>query len=267
MSGGADPDPLESFEAGYGSRGTRGIRGGKAAKRKREAYLNWQESQGRSRASTPIVHAGGQSRPLNTSPFWHPSDSSGDEAAVEAVEAAVEDRATEVVDLTQVSFLSQANPEVQRLVPRAKLYSQSRVTASNPLLRPRPSSSSSARPSSSSSARPSPVDTSVPSQPVIRPLGVDIDPSVRVFVPEIWGNQYRLVEVEGVLRRIEGPVIAVDYHQVLDVDRSERVWVSVSDSGILPQRNCAWFGYFNKKLHEIAGPRQSRTIEKLCSGD
>ena len=94
---------LGSFETGYGSRGTRGIRGGKAAKRKREAYLNWQESQGQSRASTPIVHAGGQSRPLYTSPFWHPeeSDPSGDEAAVEAVEAALEDRATEVIDLTE----------------------------------------------------------------------------------------------------------------------------------------------------------------------
>ena len=62
MSGGADPDPLGSFETGYGSRGTRGIRGGKSAKRKREAYLKWQESEGQDRASIPIGHTGGQAR-------------------------------------------------------------------------------------------------------------------------------------------------------------------------------------------------------------
>lgn len=74
-------------------------------------------------------------------------------------------------------------------------------------------------------------------------------------MPQIRGDQYRLVEVTEVLRRVEGPVIAVDYHQVLDVDRFERVWVSVSNSGLLPERNCAWFGYFNNKLQEITGSR------------
>lgn len=76
---------------------------------------------------------------------------------------------------------------------------------------------------------------------------------------QIRGDQYRLhmVEVTEVLRRVEGPVIAVDYHQVLDVDRSERVWVSVSNSGFLPERNCAWFGFFNNKLQEITGSRPS----------
>lgn len=54
----------------------------------------------------------------HTSAFWLPEDAdpSGDEAetAVEAVEAAVEDPATEVIDLTQIGHLSQASPKVQR---------------------------------------------------------------------------------------------------------------------------------------------------------
>ena len=56
MSGGeADPDPLDAF----GTRGTaRGIRGGRAAKRKREAYLRWQETEGRDRSTVPVIHAG-----------------------------------------------------------------------------------------------------------------------------------------------------------------------------------------------------------------
>ena len=78
MSGGADPDPLGSFEEGYGTRGTRGIRGGKAAKRKREAYLKWQESEGQDRASVPIVHTGGQARPLYTDRHWQPQDDQSD---------------------------------------------------------------------------------------------------------------------------------------------------------------------------------------------
>ena len=84
----------------------------------------------------------------------------------------MEDPATKVIDLTQIGHLyhlSQANPEVQRLIPRAKLYSATRVSPDNPLLRPRPSFSSSSRPSRG--------ETPVPSQPVIRPVGVEVDRS------------------------------------------------------------------------------------------
>ena len=53
---GPNPDPLEAFEEEYGTLGSRGIRGGRAAKRKREAYLRYQESQGHSRDEVPVVH-------------------------------------------------------------------------------------------------------------------------------------------------------------------------------------------------------------------
>ena len=56
--------------------------------------------------------------------------------------------------------------------------------------------------------------------------------------------------------------MAVDYRQVLDIDRSERPWVSISDEGLLPERNVYWFRYINQKLHDIAGPRQSSSL--LC---
>ena len=56
--------------------------------------------------------------------------------------------------------------------------------------------------------------------------------------------------------------MAVDYHQVLDIDRSEKPWVSISDEGLLPERNVYWFRYINQQLHDIAGPRQSSSL--LC---
>ena len=75
MSGGeADPDPLDAF----GTRGTRGIRGGRATKRKREAYLRWQESEGADRTTVPVIHTGGQARPLYTERNWEPHDDQSD---------------------------------------------------------------------------------------------------------------------------------------------------------------------------------------------
>ena len=151
MSGapsGSSGDPRREFEANWGERGTRGIRGGKAARRKRDAFRRYEsERLGIPIDQVAVVHQGGQSRPLYTSPYWIPDQSdpevvSSDEA-VEAVEAPESDRVTSVVDLTQLGFygrLSQATPEVQRLVPRSKLFSQVRVSPYNPLLRPRPSS-------------------------------------------------------------------------------------------------------------------------------
>ena len=266
MSGapsGSSGDPRREFEANWGERGTRGIRGGKAARRKRDAFRRYEsERLGIPIDQVAVVHQGGQSRPLYTSPYWIPDQSdpevvSSDEA-VEAVEAPESDRVTSVVDLTQLGFygrLSQATPEVQRLVPRSKLFSQVRVSPYNPLLRPRPSSG----PSSSSSAAP-PEPASIP--PTIRPQGIEVDDSVRIFVPIVSDGRYQLKEVTQTLRRIEGPIVAVDYHQVLDIDRSERPWVSISDEGLLPERNVHWFRYINQKLHDIAGPRQSSSL--LC---
>ena len=78
MSGGDSPDPLAEYESQFGSRGSRGIRGGKSAKRKREAYINWQVSQGHDRSQVPVIHSGGQARPIGTSPLWERESAQSD---------------------------------------------------------------------------------------------------------------------------------------------------------------------------------------------
>ena len=55
-------------------RQARGIRGGKAARRKREAYLRHEVAQGRSLEEIPVARPGGQQRPLGTTRFWDPED-------------------------------------------------------------------------------------------------------------------------------------------------------------------------------------------------
>ena len=157
MSGsGADPDPLDSF----GTRGTRGIRGGRAAKRKREAFLRYQESQGQSRASIPVVHSGGQARPLYTPCTWEPETSTDEEPeVVEFVE--------HLEAPSGLLTLSRASPETILLKARPKppsksASSSSSITWSNPLLRPK---SAAPKPSSaipSVSPRPSSAVPSVP---------------------------------------------------------------------------------------------------------
>ena len=67
--------PRAVFAEDYGERPTRGIRGGRAARRKREAYLKYQESLGYSRSEIPIAHTGGQQRPLLTPLTWSPESS------------------------------------------------------------------------------------------------------------------------------------------------------------------------------------------------
>jgi len=43
------------------------------AKRKREAYVRFQAEQtGVDPSQVPVVHSGGQSRPLGTTPLWEP---------------------------------------------------------------------------------------------------------------------------------------------------------------------------------------------------
>ena len=60
-------------------RPARGIRGGKAARRKREAYLRHQEAQGFDRRSVAVVHTGGLARPLYTPCTWEPESTTDEE--------------------------------------------------------------------------------------------------------------------------------------------------------------------------------------------
>ena len=237
MSGGADPDPLGSFETGYGSRGTRGIRGGKSAKRKREAYLKWQESEGQDRASVPIVHTGGQARPLYTDRNWQPEDDQSDsEIEVTSDSVAVPD--SSILD----GVLTAPIPSV--LAPRAKSSTSSSassgriLTLTSKAKAAPPSSASSAgpRPSSAprlptaSSSRPRP--SSAPAEAVRR--FANLHESVELFVPdsEQWDKKVDHFPIRTGGERI----CAVDWHQVSDSFRTgARYCERLSDQYILPR--------------------------------
>ena len=112
---------------------TRGIRGGRAAQRKRAAYIAHQvQETGKSPSEISVLHSDGTARPLYSSRYWVPSGSEGsdDEKPVPAIGAC--DDGPSVCQ----NPLSLSVPEVQHVVPRAKLHSNVRVTGQNPLLRP-----------------------------------------------------------------------------------------------------------------------------------
>ena len=73
-------------------RQARGIRGGRAARRKREAYVRHELAQGKALEEIPVARPGGQQRPLGTTRFWDPEDlDSASEVEVEEVVEVVEE--------------------------------------------------------------------------------------------------------------------------------------------------------------------------------
>ena len=106
-------------------RPARGIRGGKAARRKREAYLRHQEAQGFDRRSVGIVHAGGLARPLYTPCTWEP-ESTTDEEGETAVFVDPEGLQQNLVDIVDLEApapllpLSRPTPETVLLKARPK---------------------------------------------------------------------------------------------------------------------------------------------------
>ena len=258
MSGGeADPDPLDAF----GTRGTRGIRGGRAAKRKREALLRWNEEQGRDRSTVPVIHAGGLARPLGTSKFWVPSDSEAEDPSEVAVDSSPVAEGVVELEVPVLRTLSSATPEVTRLVPKAALFSVV-PSRNNPLLksssglsssgassssvgasakasakpkpspppgpppsRPKPSSAPVDSLPSSSSSSSRPQRPSVPEVPEVEEVGSRLarfHSSIEVYRPQVIDSEYRLTRVQEPDRlcKVTGRLVAVDFHQVLDIDRS-----------------------------------------------
>ena len=57
----------------------RGIRAGKAARRRREAYINRQLAEGKELEDIPVSHTGGQQRPVYTPAQWSPETSEAEE--------------------------------------------------------------------------------------------------------------------------------------------------------------------------------------------
>ena len=90
-------------------RRTRGIRVGRAARRRRLAYIGHRLAEGEIWDNIPVHHAGGQARPLFTSRYWSPTRSEeseqgliGGEAEEEVVNLEVSSsEGEEVIRLTQ----------------------------------------------------------------------------------------------------------------------------------------------------------------------
>ena len=90
----------------------RGIRSGAAAKRRRTAFArNATEEQGVPVEKIPIVHSGGQSRPLFTPRLWDP------ESSEEEAQAGVSTGAA--ITLPRARPLSVIASQVVRLVPKS----------------------------------------------------------------------------------------------------------------------------------------------------
>ena len=79
-------------------------------------------NSGGDRATIPIVHAGGQRRPLGTSRYWEPSASEAESDEVEFVAH------TSAIDLTSL--------QAEHLVPRSRLYNPYVFDHSHGSLRP-----------------------------------------------------------------------------------------------------------------------------------
>ena len=123
----------------------RGIRAGAAARRRRDAYI---ANSGGDPSAVPIVHAGGQRRPLGTSRYWEPSASEDSGEETDEVEFVA---FTAAVDLTSL--------QAEHLVPRSRLWSPSGRNPSGT------ASSSSSGPSAKPKAVPSRATSSVVDTP------------------------------------------------------------------------------------------------------
>ena len=212
------PDPRREFEGQWGTRGTRGIRGGAAAKRKREAWIRFQSEQtGVDPSQIPVVHAGGQSRPLYTPSSWEPeSQLSDSEVEIVAEQVVVPDTNIEGA----FSLSAPVSREAGSLRPQPKLLTLKPKSRSSPAVAPStaPAPSQVAASSSSSRARPSraPVPEPVNPPPSVRSLA-KLHPSVELFLPnsEEWNRKVNEFPV-----RLAGErIVAVDWHQVSDVFR------------------------------------------------
>ena len=173
------------YEREWGNPGTRrGIRGGKAARRKREAYIRHQEAQGVEQI--PVARPGGQQRPLGTSRHWSPSGSEAgdDQEDLGYQEPSLVDPVPLVLAPQSRLYRPRGAPEV----PEPRAFPK-RHTSSTRSFRP-PSTaaaSSSSRAEASSSSR---AEVSVPSQ------------SRRV---EVLPSSSRAVPKPSVSRRVEAP--------------------------------------------------------------
>ena len=263
----AEGEAAREYETAWGHPGTRrGIRSGKSAKRRRDAYIRHvSEQQCIDQLDVPIIHQGGQQRPLYTSKIWSPSPSDAEEDnTVDFVEqdqvtleVCSEEETVQLAQQVQPVWLGPRPrvPKAQGLAPAferrgvaSESRSSSRVISAGESVSVRATSSSSAsvRPTSSASRRP-PEPVGPPPQRSQQCLKTEDLPGVRVwrvggdFVPhEIWLEEVAVVQ---------GKLIAFDWHQVTDVCRySGCRQVQAADNGQVPADVATCYNKVNRRL-------------------
>ena len=215
----------------------RGIRSGVRARARRNAFLLRAAAERQvDPLSVAVVHSGGAARPLYTSRFWEPSSSEGEELEEEEEETGGEvTRHDNVIDLTSL--------QAEELVLRSRLWRPTSKAVAK-AVQGGPSSSSTLPSSSSASTldplrffRPPPGCVSDPSRrPTAAGRAVQLPATAKYF----WHQQTRVVPLRDHLYKWGGcPVIAFDYHQVIDTDRygSRGDADRVTSAGALPPRH------------------------------
>ena len=273
---GSSERAAREYEEAWGHPGTRrGIRSGRRARARRDAYLRRaSEAQAVDPLSVPVQHSGGQSRPLYTTRFWEPSDSEVEEEQAEGEPEVVVLEHTGAIDLTALG--------VEYLGPRSRLYTPPTSKAS-PSVRPTsvPVKASSPASSSSSSSRAvakaSPQIGASEQKKILDPLrywypppgAADSDasqepkrpgriagslghPFPNNAVAYLWKEKSFLKKVAGDLFHWgDTPLIALDYHQVLHIDRGVKPPVEVDEFGNLPPRHIQTVKHLRSVIEEL----------------
>ena len=223
-------------EASEGFVGTqRGIRAGKKAKRRRDAFIRHESERLQVDASEiPVVHQGGQQRPLHTPRIWSPAPS----------EVAEEDQVLDTAEQEQVILEVSSEEEAVDLAQEVQPV----------WLGPRPRIP---RAQGTSSSSPTVRSPSLPPGYQIEFLNSRDLPGVRVWSVD---NNFRPREIwleEVPVIRGQGKLIAVDWHQVTDVCRYSKYRnIHCASNGQVP----ADIATFYEKVKRRLGPEDLLVI-------
>ena len=233
----------------------RGILGGRAARRRRQAYIGYQLSQGNTLDQIPLARPGGQQRPWGTSRHWDPEDlaSASEDTEVEEVEEEEEEEEEEgeAVEVIEI-------PDEEPVV--ASSASSSRLTepSSKAVSRPAPASSSTSRvvirPSLSAAVVPE-TEQEVPAEAVRR--NIKVADSVQLFAVNQyhWKTQISSFPIRSRTER----VVAIDWHQVTDTFRfGERSVARVSNDYKLPEGVLEFY-------REVSAAKRPGDVFVICS--
>ena len=231
-------------------RPARGMRGGKAARRKRDAWIRFQSGEtGLPPEEIPVVHAGGLSRPLYTPTSWEPvNELSDSDVEIVAEQVVIHDTDLEgLFPLSAPVSREAGSLRPKLLASKPKSRASSAVAASSSSSRPVPSRAPESGSASSSSSRPIPSRAPVPEpvnppsssasssgpSPAVRRVA-ELHPSIELYLPN--GEQWDRKINEYPIRLAGERIVAFDWHQVSDTFRfNSRSCERIGDRYELPR--------------------------------